>query len=243
MNNRAKPADLELTDDEIEALALKHIAPGYERLRAVVPEFAPYQQSEQFRRVKALIGDVLSKLQAPVIDLRPHLEWALGRIRASLDTGDKYEAAQAALDAAKAAPQASANDFAKLQRAYVGACDQIAELLARKQASAENAPVAGEAIGYVDSLYLACRLRGLPCNGTIHRTPTSDATAPIYAAPQASADAGNTASPDLALLVGFIFDRFGQPGDAGTLPDNVAAAVRRLERGIQPRADKGGRDA
>lgn len=50
------------------------------------------------------------------------------------------------------------------------------------------APVAGEAIGYVDSLYLACRQRGLPCNGTIHRMPTSDATAPLYAAPQASAE-------------------------------------------------------
>lgn len=37
-----------------------------------------------------------------------------------------------------AAPRASESDFAKLQSAYVGACDQIAELLAEKQASAEN---------------------------------------------------------------------------------------------------------
>ncbi|MCH4576208.1 hypothetical protein [Achromobacter xylosoxidans] len=36
-----------------------------------------------------------------------------------------------------AAPQASPRDFAKLQSAYVGACDQIAKLLAEKQASAE----------------------------------------------------------------------------------------------------------
>lgn len=35
---------------------------------------------------------------------------------------------------ANAAPQASESDFAKLQSAYVGACDQIAELLAEKQA-------------------------------------------------------------------------------------------------------------
>lgn len=48
------------------------------------------------------------------------------------------------------------------------------------------------------------------------------------------------ASDDVAQLVAFIFDRFGQPGDAGALPDNVAAAVRRLERGIQPQADKDG---
>ncbi|WP_241116054.1 hypothetical protein [Achromobacter xylosoxidans] len=72
----------------------------------------------------------LSKLPAPVTDLRPHLEWALRRIGTSLDTGDKYEAAQAALDAARAAPQASASSFAKLQSAYVGACDQLGELLA-----------------------------------------------------------------------------------------------------------------
>lgn len=49
-----------------------------------------------------------AQASAPVADLRPHLEWALRRIRTSLDTGDKYEAAQAALDAAKAAPVASA---------------------------------------------------------------------------------------------------------------------------------------
>lgn len=73
---------------------------------------------------------LLSKLPAPVTDLRPHLEWALRRIGTSLDTGDKYEAAQAALDAARAAPQASASNFAKLQSAYVGACDQLGELLA-----------------------------------------------------------------------------------------------------------------
>lgn len=97
---------------------------------------------------------------APVADLRPHLEWALRRIGTSLDTGDKYEAAQAALDAAKAAPQASASDFAKLQSAYVGACDQIAELLAEKQASTENAPVAGEA---QPAAYLTLDEEGSPC--------------------------------------------------------------------------------
>ncbi|MFY3333300.1 hypothetical protein ACOTEH_23755 [Achromobacter xylosoxidans] len=36
-----------------------------------------------------------------------------------------------------AAPQASATAFAKLQSAYVAACDQIGDLLAEKQASAE----------------------------------------------------------------------------------------------------------
>ncbi|MCH4581715.1 dATP/dGTP pyrophosphohydrolase domain-containing protein [Achromobacter xylosoxidans] len=47
-----------------------------------------------------------------------------------------------------AAPQASAEAFAKLQSAYIGACDQIERLLAEKQASAENAPVTGEAFMY-----------------------------------------------------------------------------------------------
>ena len=55
-----------LTDDEIEALAKKHIAPHADRLDAILPTRVPYQQTEQFRRVKALIGDVLSKLRAPV---------------------------------------------------------------------------------------------------------------------------------------------------------------------------------
>ncbi|EJO27562.1 hypothetical protein, partial [Achromobacter marplatensis] len=60
-NNAAQPG---LTDDQIEALAKKHICPHHDRLDAVLPNRVPYQQTEQFRRVKALIGDVLSKLRA-----------------------------------------------------------------------------------------------------------------------------------------------------------------------------------
>lgn len=59
---------------------------------------------------------------APVADLRPHLEWALRRIRTSLDTGDKYGAAQAALDAAKAAPVASAPVAGEAYQVRCGAC-------------------------------------------------------------------------------------------------------------------------
>lgn len=59
-------------------------------------------------------------------------------------------------------------------------------------------------------------------------------------APQASAEDAVTPPADVAQLVAFIFDRFGQPGDAGALPDNVAAAVRRLERGIKAQAGKDG---
>jgi len=57
------------------------------------------------------------------------------------------------------------------------------------------------------------------------------------AAPQASEAVRNA---DVSALLSFIFGRFGQPGDAGELPDTVAAAVRRLERVVQPQADKDG---
>lgn len=53
-----------LNDDEIETLALKHIAPGYDRLRAIVGECAPYQHSDQFQRIKALLTEAASKLRA-----------------------------------------------------------------------------------------------------------------------------------------------------------------------------------
>lgn len=59
-----------MTDDDIEALARKHIAPHADRLDAIMANPVPYQQTEQFRRVKALIVDVLSKLRAPVADER-----------------------------------------------------------------------------------------------------------------------------------------------------------------------------
>ncbi|MBV2160661.1 hypothetical protein [Achromobacter denitrificans] len=64
-NNAAQPP---LTNDQIEALAKKHIAPRADRLDAIMTNPVPYQQTEQFRRVKALIVDVLSNLRAPVAD-------------------------------------------------------------------------------------------------------------------------------------------------------------------------------
>ncbi|WP_353630676.1 hypothetical protein AADG64_22480 [Achromobacter xylosoxidans] len=63
-----------LTDDEIEALAKKHIAPHADRLDAILPTRVPYQQTDQFRRVKGLIVDVLSKLRAPVSSIREGFE-------------------------------------------------------------------------------------------------------------------------------------------------------------------------
>jgi hypothetical protein len=79
---------------------------------------------------------------APVADLRPHLEWALRRIRTSLDTGDKYEAAQAALDAAKGGPVASAPVSGELHNSDSRYAVKSSTCDAAPQASA----VAGEAV-------------------------------------------------------------------------------------------------
>ncbi|MDH1299717.1 hypothetical protein [Achromobacter sp. GD03932] len=51
-----------------------------------------------------------------------------------------------------------------------------------------SAPVAGEAqiIGYVPPIYLEMRRRGMPVNSKVQHSPSDDATAPLYAAPQAS---------------------------------------------------------
>lgn len=65
MNNPASIAELGLTDDEIEAIALKHVAPGAKTLREIVPGLAPYQQSWQFQRIKAFLIDALAARRAP----------------------------------------------------------------------------------------------------------------------------------------------------------------------------------
>lgn len=107
------------------------------------------------------------------------------------------------------------------------------------------APGAGEA---QPAAYLTLDEEGSPCMLFFDVVEASGYCAPgeepkplfRHAASQASAEYAIMASGDVAQLVAFIFDRFGQPGDAGALPDNVAAAVRRLERGIQPQAYKDG---
>lgn len=61
-----------ISDDEIETLALKHVAPHYGRF---LGKNTPYQRTEQFRRVKALIADVLSKLRAEGDERETFEEW------------------------------------------------------------------------------------------------------------------------------------------------------------------------
>lgn len=94
------------------------------------------------------VAAALSRLRAPVA--REAVTWAAVRQELAIflmgATGRSSKewhrpldnasegGALAKMRACLAAPQASESDFAKLQSAYVGACDQIAELLAEKQA-------------------------------------------------------------------------------------------------------------
>jgi hypothetical protein len=127
-NNAAQPG---LTDDEIEALAKKHIAPHADRLDAIMKNPVPYQQTEQFRRVKALIADVLSKLRAEGVQAGDEraaflLEEALGYIRSFAIPGktaeDMTAIAQAGMRrftaALASAPVAEPYDSEKRCRAY-----------------------------------------------------------------------------------------------------------------------------
>ncbi|MDH0520828.1 hypothetical protein [Achromobacter xylosoxidans] len=113
---------------------------------------------------------------------------------------------------------------------------------------AASAPVAGEAQPsrqtLLDAIWRHGNARAMAEHNIAYRDEvrnTADALIALFdAAPQAGAENALMAPADVAQLVAFIFDRFGQPGDAGALPDNVAAAVRRLERGIKTQADKDG---
>lgn len=49
-----------MTDDEIEVLARRYIAPHYDRLTEVTGVTLPYQQTEQFQRVKGLVQAALA---------------------------------------------------------------------------------------------------------------------------------------------------------------------------------------
>lgn len=111
-----------------------------------------------------------------------------------------------------------------------------------------STPVAGEAQPsrqtLLDAIWRHGNARAMAEHNIAYRDEvrnTADALIALFdAAPQAGAENALMAPADVAQLVAFIFDRFGQPGDAGALPDNVAAAVRRLERGIKTQADKDG---
>ncbi|WP_459694311.1 hypothetical protein, partial [Achromobacter xylosoxidans] len=160
---------------------------------------------------------------APATDLRPHLEWALRRIRTSLDTGDKYEAAQAALDAAVAAPRESAPVADERFKPPFDNCSfRMCDLPGQCRGEGKchhpaSAPVAGEALTaeaverqYRDGVHIGSGLprATCPCGFCVkHRHGFERGDDP--AAPQASAEDAQ-APADVAQLVAFILDRFGR---------------------------------
>ena len=64
-----------------------------------------------------------------------------------------------------------------------------------------------------------------------HKLPAQFRWADLWTAMYGASHARDTArDEDVSTLLAFIFERFGQPGDAGELPDSVVATVRRLEQ-------------
>lgn len=57
-----------MDDDLIERLALKHIAPNAGKFKAAFGLDVPYQQTEQFKRVKALVEELVDTLLASCPD-------------------------------------------------------------------------------------------------------------------------------------------------------------------------------
>lgn len=166
---------------------------------------------------------------APVADLRPHLEWAIRRIRTSLDTGEKYEAAQAALDAAKAAPVAMAHvaderELRAAAQAFLNASktvvrfaveslddrDALVAASVRLRAALASAPVAGEAQPsrqtLLDAIWRHGNARAMAEHNIAYRDEvrnTADALLALFdAAPQASAeDVRNAALEEAARMM------------------------------------------
>ncbi|MFY2037438.1 hypothetical protein ACOTDT_32770 [Achromobacter xylosoxidans] len=207
---------------------------------------------------------LLSKLRAPVADERAAFEaWALTEfthpfmvpdplIEDPDGSGDYvnrdvqmawagFQQACAALASAPVAGEAQpvihqhgfASDNQKLRAINESLDEQLEEVMAERDDYHDWADELSEAI----AAHLGVEI-GEHSSSNLPWLRALDAIK--NAAPQASAEDALTAPADVAQLVAFIFDRFGQPGDAGALPDNVAAAVRRLERGSKAQADKDG---
>lgn len=125
MNSPDRITNLGLTDDEIEAIALKHVAPGAKALREIVPGLAPYQESWQFQRIKAFLVDALAARRAPAAgealnDLQA-LQWAEKYgIQWALHTPDAIR--EVIADAQRlAAPQAGAERLVR----YCPGCGSV----------------------------------------------------------------------------------------------------------------------
>ncbi|CAP41278.1 dATP/dGTP pyrophosphohydrolase domain-containing protein [Bordetella petrii] len=68
---------------------------------------------------------------------------------------------------------------------YIEGDDQFARAI--ESAVLSKLRAAGEPVGFVDPVYVAGRQRGMKWNAKIYDAPTQEATAPLYAAPQADA--------------------------------------------------------
>ncbi|MGU9945321.1 hypothetical protein RVU96_17670, partial [Bordetella avium] len=101
------------------------------------------------------------------------------------------------------------------------------------RAALASAPVAGEAqspIGFVDPVYVAGRQRGMKWNAKIYDAPNQEATAPLYAAPQAStaADARDALAWGVIENARAAMDASFESGDESlgvSVPSHLAAAL------------------
>ncbi|AMG44686.1 hypothetical protein AL520_09075 [Achromobacter xylosoxidans] len=169
---------------------------GFDRAYALLSKLRAPVADERAAFARSITGrDDLEPHQAQnVIDANGS-RWATWRDRAALATvplpnqspirlsAEVLEYLKEGIDSATQCEEADIDhDFAnELGRLMQG------PLFAAPLASA---PVAGEAqiIGYVPPIYLELRRRGLPVNSKVQHSPVDDDTAPLYAAPQASAE-------------------------------------------------------
>ncbi|MDQ1758980.1 hypothetical protein RAS14_04410 [Achromobacter aegrifaciens] len=80
------------------------------------------------------------------------------------------------------------------------------EVLHAAASALASAPVAGETqepIGFVDPVYVAGRQRGMKWNAKIYNAPSQEASAPLYAAPQASEAVRWVVTDDMRAAVRF----------------------------------------
>lgn len=215
-------------------------------LQKLMARLTDLLDEDQFANCESIVtaAGVEPPASTPVADLRPHLEWALRRIRTSLDTGDKYEAAQAALDAAKAAPVASAPVAGEAQPVawFIDWPDEpeLGHYIAESAAdSGRNRPLVfadaspREITPVPEGPVYAYRRKGLDDFVTCDRKRFDELSAKprlfetriFYAAPQASAE-----QMQAALQKSFDMGKF-----YGSLPETDAKAVRNaaLEEAIQ----------
>ncbi|WP_241047842.1 hypothetical protein [Achromobacter xylosoxidans] len=216
-----------------------------------------FNPGQDFDLAKAVRAEVLSKLHAPVAEIRIGVS-ATGRgtticimqPHADGSTTTIYSEMHPLGDSMGRAAVASAPVAGRTREAV----DYVRGGALNFDAHPDGAPVAGEALWRgkflpehvtQQMIWNVQAVIEAECNGLALDTRQARNVMSFLmnehgpdAAPQASADGGITASHDVATVVAFIFERFGLPGYAGQVPANVVAAVRRLEVELQTQAGK-----